>query len=31
MNIINKEDPTAFMTISKVYENHGEGWTSEKK
>ena len=31
MNIINKEDPSAFMTISRVHENHGEGWTREKK
>lgn len=30
MNIINSEDPTAFMTISKVHENHGEGWTTDK-
>jgi uncharacterized membrane-anchored protein YitT (DUF2179 family) len=31
MNIINREDPSAFMTISRVHENHGEGWTSAKK
>ena len=30
MNIITKVDPGAFMTISKVHENRGEGWTSEK-
>ena len=31
MGIINREDPMAFMTISRVHENHGEGWTREKK
>ncbi len=31
MGIINREDPSAFMTISRVHENHGEGWTREKK
>lgn len=31
MAIINKEDPQAFMTISRAHENHGEGWTREKK
>ena len=31
MAIINKEDPSAFMIISQVHENHGEGWTREKK
>ena len=31
MAIINAEDPNAFFTISRVHENHGEGWTSEKK
>ena len=30
MAIINREDPKAFMTISKVHENRGEGWTHEK-
>ncbi len=30
MNIINHEDPGAFMTISRAHENHGEGWTHEK-
>lgn len=30
MAIINREDPSAFMTISRVHENHGEGWTSAK-
>ncbi len=30
MNIINREDPRAFMTISRAHENHGEGWTQEK-
>ena len=31
INIINHADPGAFMTISRAYENHGEGWTREKK
>lgn len=31
MAIINREDPEAFFTISRVHENHGEGWTSAKK
>ena len=31
MNIINREDPSAFMTIARAHENHGEGWTQEKK
>lgn len=31
MAIINKEDPQAFMTISRAHENHGEGWTRAKK
>lgn len=31
MNIINGADPSAFMMISKAHENHGEGWTREKK
>ncbi len=31
MNIINREDPSAFMTISRAHENRGEGWTQEKK
>lgn len=31
MNIINHADPDAFVTISRAYENHGEGWTREKK
>ena len=30
MAIINREDPKAFMTISRVHENRGEGWTHEK-
>lgn len=30
MAIINKEDPSAFMIISRVHENHGEGWTKDK-
>jgi uncharacterized membrane-anchored protein YitT (DUF2179 family) len=30
MAIINAEDPNAFFTISRVFENHGEGWTSDK-
>lgn len=31
MSIINREDPNAFLTISRAYENHGEGWTQAKK
>lgn len=31
MGIINREDPSAFMTISRVHENRGEGWTQDKK
>jgi uncharacterized membrane-anchored protein YitT (DUF2179 family) len=31
MSIIKHADPNAFLTISRAYENHGEGWTSEKK
>ena len=31
MGIINREDPAAFFTVSRVHENHGEGWTSAKK
>ena len=31
MNIINGAYPSAFMMISKAHENHGEGWTREKK
>jgi uncharacterized membrane-anchored protein YitT (DUF2179 family) len=31
MNIINHADPRAFMMISKAHENHGEGWTRDKK
>ena len=31
MYIINSADPEAFMTISRAYENHGEGWTKDKK
>ena len=31
MAIINREDPGAFFTISRVHENHGEGWTRDKK
>ena len=27
MNIINKSDPAAFVTIYKAHETHGEGWT----
>lgn len=30
-DIVNNEDPTAFMTVSRAYEMHGEGWTLEKK
>ncbi len=31
MNIINREDPHAFLTISHAHEINGEGWTHEKK
>ena len=31
MHIINHADPSAFVTISRAYQNHGEGWTREKK
>ena len=31
INILNHADPGAFFTISRAYENHGEGWTREKK
>lgn len=31
INIINHADPGAFMTISRAFENHGEGWTRDKK
>ena len=31
MHIINHADPNAFVTISRAFENHGEGWTSDKK
>jgi uncharacterized membrane-anchored protein YitT (DUF2179 family) len=31
VNIINHADPGAFVTISRAFENHGEGWTKEKK
>jgi len=27
INIINKSDPAAFVTIYKAHETHGEGWT----
>ncbi len=30
MNIIHHADPGAFLTISRAYENHGEGWTKDK-
>ena len=30
INIINHADPDAFLTISRAYKNHGEGWTKEK-
>ncbi|MGM9632206.1 MAG: YitT family protein [Eubacteriales bacterium] len=30
MNIINREDPGAFLTISHAHEINGEGWTHEK-
>ena len=31
MAIFIKEEPQAFMTIARAHENHGEGWTREKK
>lgn len=31
INIINHADPGAFMTVSRAFKNHGEGWTREKK
>ena len=31
VSIINHADPSAFLTISRAYENHGEGWTRDKK
>ena len=31
MHIINHADPNAFVTICRAYENHGEGWTRDKK
>ena len=31
MHIINHADPDAFVTISRAFENHGEGWTRDKK
>ena len=27
MNIVNRSDPKAFITIFKAHETHGEGWT----
>lgn len=30
MSIINHADPGAFLTISRAFENHGEGWTKDK-
>jgi uncharacterized membrane-anchored protein YitT (DUF2179 family) len=30
VSIINHADPSAFLTITRAYENHGEGWTKEK-
>ena len=30
MHIINHADPKAFVTISRAFENHGEGWTKDK-
>ena len=30
IQIINHADPNAFVTISRAYENHGEGWTKDK-
>ena len=31
INIINHADPGAFLTISRAFKNHGEGWTRDKK
>jgi uncharacterized membrane-anchored protein YitT (DUF2179 family) len=31
MNIINRVDKKAFVTISRAHEINGEGWTHEKK
>jgi uncharacterized membrane-anchored protein YitT (DUF2179 family) len=30
MKIINQTDPGAFVMISRVHENHSEGWTHDK-
>ena len=30
MNIVKHADPGAFLTISRAFENHGEGWTKDK-
>lgn len=30
ISIINHADPNAFLTISRAYKNHGEGWTRDK-
>ncbi len=30
VSIVNNEDPSAFMTVSRAHEMHGEGWTTEK-
>jgi uncharacterized membrane-anchored protein YitT (DUF2179 family) len=27
MNIVNRSDPRAFLTIYKAHETHGEGWS----
>ena len=31
MQIVNHADPGAFVSISRAFENHGEGWTRDKK
>ena len=31
ISIINHADPGAFLTISRAFKNHGEGWTRDKK
>ncbi len=31
ISIINHADPGAFLTITRAFKNHGEGWTRDKK
>ena len=31
ISIINHVDPGAFLTITRAFKNHGEGWTTDKK